>query len=292
MKKYVFLIPISIIWGSQFYFAEKVLDKVEPVTLATIRATVGALTLSVIAVFIKNLSPKKERRRSLQTYILYVSIALLEAVIPFFLVAWGQQRMSSSLASILIGTTPIWTILIVKVVFREKLSFHQITGVILGFIGIVFVFSPSLGDNLLSNDAAGFVALLIAAISYAGALVLMQYLPAEATVVSMRNVLCIAAVILIPITLILEKLIFSTLGTRDIVDLFILGAFQTGIVYWFYNLLVHMEGAVFASFSNYFIPIVGVLLGSLILEESVSIYMIIGLFIIIFSIIISRKTKN
>ncbi|MDC3414221.1 DMT family transporter [Aquibacillus sp. 3ASR75-286] len=108
----------------------------------------------------------------------------------------------------------------------------------------------------------------------------------------MRNVLCIAAVILIPITLILEQPTFSTLGTRDIVDLFILGAFQTGIVYWFYNLLVHMEGAVFASFSNYFIPLVGVLLGSLILEESVSIYMITGLFIIIFSTIISRKTKT
>jgi drug/metabolite transporter (DMT)-like permease len=260
--------------------------------LDVIRATVGALTLSVIAVFIKSRTPKKEKSRSVRTYILYVSIALLEAVIPFFLVAWGQQRVSSSLASILIGTTPIWTILIVRVVFREKLSFYQIAGVILGFIGIVFVFSPSLGANLLSNGVAGFVALLIAAISYAGSLVLMQYLPSESTVVSMRNVLCIAAVILIPITFIVEHPTFTTLGTEHIIDLLILGVFQTGIVYWFYNLLIHMEGAVFASFSNYFIPVVGVLLGSLLLKENVSAYMIIGLFIIIFSIIISRKTKT
>ncbi|UFT99946.1 DMT family transporter [Radiobacillus kanasensis] len=292
MKRYIFLLLISVIWGSQFYFAEKVLDKVNPITLATIRSTIGAITLAVVSVFMKNPTYKKERQRSNRTYILYVSIALLEAVIPFFLVAWGQQRVSSSIASILIGTTPIWTILIVSVVFRRKLSLYQTTGVVLGFIGIVFVFLPSLGDNLFSNGIAGFVALLIAGISYAGALVLMEYLPPEETVVSMRNVLYIASIMLIAITFIIENPTFATLSIEDIIDLLILGVFQTGIVYWFYNILIHIEGAVFASFSNYFIPLVGVFLGSLFLNEDVSLYMIIGLFIIIFSILISRQTKT
>ncbi|SFM06260.1 EamA-like transporter family protein [Gracilibacillus orientalis] len=293
MKKYLFLLLISLIWGSQFYFAEKVLDEVAPLTLAAIRSIVGAIALSIIAVFIKNPTHKKSNiAKSSKLYLLYASIALLEAVIPFFLVAWGQLRVSSSIASILIGTTPIWTILIVRVVSQKKLSFYQMTGVILGFIGIVFVFLPSLGANVFSNGIAGFVALLIAAISYASALVLMQYLPAESTVVSMRNILCIASIILIPITLIMENLTFTTLSTGHIIDLLILGVFQTGIVYWFYNILIHLEGAVFASFSNYFIPLIGVLLGSLILQESLSLYMIVGLFIIVFSIIISGKAKT
>ncbi|QTN01139.1 EamA family transporter [Sediminibacillus dalangtanensis] len=293
MKKYVFLILISFIWGSQFYFAEKVLDEVAPLTLAAIRSIVGAIALSIVAALIKNPSHKKRKvARSPKLYLLYVSIALLEAVIPFFLVAWGQQRVSSSIASILIGTTPIWTILIIGAVFRKKLSLYQTTGVVLGFLGIVFVFSPSLGTSLFSNGLAGFIALLIATASYAGALVLMEYLPSEATVASMRNVLCIASVILIPITFIIEDPTLATLSMIDVIDLLILGVFQTGLVYWFYNLLIHMEGAVFASFSNYFIPLIGVFLGSLFLNESVSIYMIIGLFIIIFSIIISRKTKS
>lgn len=293
VRKYIFLILISVIWGSQFYFAEKVLDEVDPVTLAAIRSIVGAITLTVVAVFIKNSSYLKWKTtaKSRNSYLLYVSIALLEAVIPFFLVAWGQERVSSSIASILIGTTPIWTLLIVRVVFRRRLSLYQTIGVISGFIGVVFVFLPSMGANVFSGGFAGFIALLIAAISYAGSLVLMQYLPTESTVVSMRNVLCIASVILIPFTFIFEDPGFITLSSGDIIDLLILGVFQTGIVYWFYNLLIHMEGAIFASFSNYFIPLVGILLGSLLLNESISIYMIIGLFIIIFSIIISRKTK-
>ncbi|SDK36321.1 DMT family transporter [Sediminibacillus albus] len=291
-KKYIFLILISVIWGSQFYFAEKVLDKVDPVALAAIRSTLGAITLTVVAILNKNPTHKSEEQRSHLTYVLYVSIALLEAVIPFFLVAWGQQRVNSSIASILIGTTPIWTLLMVRVVFRKKLNLYQTTGVISGFIGIVFIFLPSIGANLFSNGIAGSIALLIASISYASALVFMQYLPSETTVVSMRNILCIASVILIPVTFIIENPTLTTLNIADIINLLILGIFQTGFVYWLYNLLIHMEGAVFASFSNYFIPVIGVLLGSLFLNESVSILMLIGLFIIIFSIIISRKTKT
>lgn len=124
VRKYIFLILISVIWGSQFYFAEKVLDEVDPVTLAAIRSIVGAITLTVVAVFIKNSSYLKWKTtaKSRNSYLLYVSIALLEAVIPFFLVAWGQERVSSSIASILIGTTPIWTLLIESRISTETKS--------------------------------------------------------------------------------------------------------------------------------------------------------------------------
>ncbi|SFM18837.1 DMT family transporter [Salibacterium qingdaonense] len=292
MWKYVFLMIISVMWGSQFFFAERVLDDVTPLTLSAVRTTIGAVTLTVIAAFMKIPSRTKESRPQRTPWLLYVSIALFEAVLPFFLVAWGQVRVTSSIASIIIGTTPIWTILLVRIVSRKKMSFFQISGVLLGFTGILFVFLPSLGADTVTSGIAGITALVGAAVSYATALVLLQYLPAASAVTAMRNVLYIAAGILIALMFLMENPAFTELSAGSIRDLVIIGSVQTGLVYWFYNLLVHAEGAVFASFSNYFIPPVGVLLGALVLHENLSIYVIFGLGIIIVSLFISRMPNK
>ncbi|MFZ4453603.1 DMT family transporter [Salibacterium aidingense] len=292
MGKYVFLMLISVMWGSQFFFAERVLDDVTPLTLSAVRTAIGAVTLTVIAAFMKTPSRLKENQPQHTPWLLYVSIALFEAVLPFFLVAWGQVRVTSSIASIIIGTTPIWTILLVRIVSRKKWSFSQISGVLLGFTGIVFVFLPSLSAEAGTSGIAGISALVGAAVCYAAALVLLQYLPAASAVSAMRNVLYIAAGILIPLMFLMESPAFTALSAGSIRDLVIIGSVQTGMVYWFYNLLVHAEGAVFASFSNYFIPPVGVLLGAVVLNENLSIYVMLGLGIILISLLISRTPKK
>lgn len=291
MKKYLFLLGISIMWGSQFYFAEQVLDTVAPMTLAAIRSTIGACTLTLVALLLPR-APSASRPSLLyrRRYILYMAVALLEAVIPFFLVAWGQTRVSSSLASIVIGSTPLWTILIVWIVFRERLHRNQTLGVVSGFIGLMIIFAPDIGGAqtaIVSPDTVGLVALLLAAGSYAGALILMQYLPGESVICSMRNVLWIASVMLWPMVFMTDasEIMFHV---ADMPALLILGVFQTGLVYWLYNLLVHVEGPVFASFSNYLIPLVGIFLGSFLLNERLTVPMVVGVIVVIGSIIISR----
>lgn len=290
MKKYLFLLGISLMWGSQFYFAEQVLDTVEPMALAAIRSTIGACTLTLLAILLPHSSAPVKTGFRWRRYTLYVVIALLEAVLPFFLVAWGQNQVNSSLASILIGTTPLWTVLIVWLLFRERLHRNQAFGVMLGFIGVMIIFIPHISYSdatIFSGETAGLVALLMAAVSYASALILMQYLPTASVVLSMRNILWCAVILLWPAVLVMDNS-WPRLYPADLLPLFIIGIFQTGLVYWLYTLLVHREGPVFASFSNYLVPLVGIVLGSFFLNESITISMIIGVIVVIGSIMLSR----
>ncbi|MCP1312693.1 EamA family transporter [Paenibacillus tyrfis] len=92
IKSILFLTAISLIWGSQFFFVDLIISKVPPVTLAAAKALIGAITLALIYFF-----TKKEQRQPSSTYqnkkvrVLYVAIAFFEAIIPFFLIGWGQQ---------------------------------------------------------------------------------------------------------------------------------------------------------------------------------------------------------
>lgn len=117
----------------------------------------------------------------------------------------------------------------------------------------------------VSGNILGNVLLILAAISFA--LSLMEKLEDGSPVVHMRNVLWIASIVLIPLALLFEKPLQMDINHTQIFSIIILGMFNAGIVYMLYNLLIQREGAPFASFSNYIVPVIGVILGYVVLKE-------------------------
>lgn len=281
MRKYILLLLISCIWGSQFFFVALVTSEVGAVTLSLLKAIIGALCLTFISLFLK-------RENSSTDIKLYVGIAFFEVVLPFILIAQGQKYVSSSIASMLIATVPIITLVLYVIFFKKNVSQFQFVGILLGFLGLIILSWPTQAMNG-SGTLLGNVLLLLAAISFALSLILMEKLDDGSPVVQMRNVLWIATIILLPLAFIFERPLLLDINGLQTASIVILGIFHAGIVYMLYNLLIQKEGALFASFSNYIVPVVGVLLGYFILNESLSLQHITGIFIVLCALLLSNK---
>lgn len=294
IKSILFLTGISLIWGSQFFFTDIVISSVTPVTLAATKALIGALTLTFIYFLFSKTKhnqasfryPKKKIR------LLYVSIAFFEAIIPFFLIGWGQQRVSSSTASIIIGTIPIFTLLILFIFRISRLRLMHFLSIGVGFIGILLIILPSLTIDFTNQSLWGMTALIFASLSFAISLVLIEKLPPMSSVLAMRNILFIAAIVLIPASFILESPMSIRPTFIDMLSLIILGIFHSGIVYMMFNLLIKQSGAAFTSLTNYFVPVLGVILGTVLLGDQIDSETWLALLIILISLILGSMASK
>lgn len=288
LKNILFLTAISLIWGSQFLFVDIVISKVPPVTLAAAKALVGAITLALIYFFI---AAKEEQRQpasasqNKKVTFLYVAIALFEAIIPFFLIGWGQQWVSSSIASIIMGTIPIFTLLILFIFRISRLRLMHFLSIGIGFIGLLLMILPSLTIDFANQSVLGMSALIIASLSFSVSLILIEKLPVMSSVLAMRNVLIIASIVLIPASFLLESPLSMELTFSQILSLLILGIFHAGLVYMMFNQLIKQSGAAFASLTNYFVPVIGVFLGTILLGDEININTWLALLIILVSLL-------
>lgn len=282
LADYILLLVIGIMWGSQFALNDIVLKSMSPIFIAASRALIGFVVLSIYtAVCTKNINNKSSSISSV--LMLYITIALCEAVLPLFLIAWGVQHVASSIAAILMGTVPIFTVIITAFFLKShKLNLSTIWGIVIGFLAIVILVAPDLNNH--SSSLLGVFAILLGSLSFATSLTLINLLPTLTHPVKhMRNILGIAALILI-VVLVSTQSYPLTINLHGIVALTLLGAFCTGLVYAMFIVLIQKTSPVFASTINYLIPIIGVIIGNIFLKEHVSFYESISLLCIFFAL--------
>ncbi|MEZ2659876.1 DMT family transporter [Aneurinibacillus aneurinilyticus] len=195
------------------------------------------------------------------------------------------QRIISSISAILIGTTPIFTIILVRLfVPDEKLNIKNLFSIIIGFIGLSILIGPGITSVSLHNSLLGDAAILGAALSFAASLILIKRLPPISSVLAMRNVLFIATIILIPLSLIFDAPWTIRLTLQQTIAVIVLGTVQAGIVYMLYYILINRTGATFASLTNYLVPLFGVILGTVFLDEHLKWSDIAALLLILISL--------
>lgn len=284
---YLLLLLIALIWGSQFIFNQIVIQELPPLTLAACRASIGALTLALCSLFMPD-----ERRRAaasarsmLPTYLL---LAFFEALLPLFLLGWGQARVESSVASILMGTIPIFTILLAPAfVPGQHWRLPAVISVLAGFIGIVILVAPGLSGHWADN-LLGELAVLGAAASVSLSLLLFNRLGNLPPVITVRNILLLAALPLIVLALVFDQPWRLHVSRETLLSLLILGVFCAGIVYLMFARLIQIAGSVFTSLTNYLVPLVGVLIGAGIAGEAVGLNAWLALLFIASALIINQ----
>ncbi len=281
MNKYVLLLLISGIWGSQFFFIALVIENVGVITLSAIKACIGGICLLFFGLFLS----KEERKVPRSYYKWYIIIAFFEVVLPFVFIAQGQKSVPSSIAAVLIGMVPIFTILFLLAFFKRKSTRPEITSILFGFAGIVFLSWPTQGIQDLSNSIQGNILMVLAAMSFGLSLIFMEKLNEGSSVIHMRNVLLIASALLIPMSLLFEQSFKLDIARSQSIYLVILGIFHAGVVYVLFNRLIRQEGALFTSYSNYIVPVIGMILGFFFLHEALSIHQLIGMGIIMLSLV-------
>jgi len=150
---YFLLTTLALIWASAFFNIKIATYSYGPITIAFLRILFGAIPVVILC-----LSKNIKIEAFSKDWIWYASIGIINLVIPFFLIAYGVQKVQSNLAAILMSSTPISaTILAHFFVDKEKINMFKIIGILSGFLGIVYLFS----DNLLITNSNFFYALMI-----------------------------------------------------------------------------------------------------------------------------------
>lgn len=287
LKNYLTLLAIGLIWGAQFIFQEFALVSFSPIWIGATRAVIGAITLIVIC---KSIGIKSSSNQ----WALFSVIGLLEAAIPFVLVPWGQQGLTSSIAAILMGTLPFYVLLLAPIVVKgAKINTANTISVIIGFSGLLVLFYPELSSGTGEINLVSSLAIVVAAVCFSIALLLLNRVRNEHPLIVARNVLSTASIQLIVIVLITTPFEYQEASTTAIFSLFYLGVMCAGVVYYLYMMCIKNAGPVFTSMTNYIVPAVGVLIGALLTNESIQTNTWIALLVILSALFVNQVlSKN
>ena len=287
LKNYLTLLAIGLIWGSQFIFQELALLSFSPLWIGATRALIGAFTLILIC---QSLGIKGSGKQ----WGLFCIIGLLEAAIPFVLVPWGQQNLDSSMAAILMGTLPFYVLLLAPVFVKgAKINVANTISVVVGFSGLIVLFYPDLSTGKGEINLMSSIAIMVAAICFAIALLLLNRVRDEHPLIVARNVLSAASVQLVIIALIVAPFEYKEASITAIFSLFYLGAICAGVVYYLYMMCIKNAGPVFTSMTNYIVPAVGVFIGALVTNDSIQVNTWIALVVILCALLINQiLSKN
>jgi len=272
----------SSLWGSSFLMMKYALEELDAFNIAFFRILIGMIFI--------NLIDFKKTSFSLRQHFELSMVGLLWMSLPFYLYAKAEETITSSLAGLINGSTPIFISLVAVLVYKNKITKKQILYLITGFIGIYFV---SFGfSNVFSELNLGAVLALLASVSYGFAANIVQPLikehgPLKALKIALRYATIISFVLLIINS-------GPTLPTYNIslFPMLLLGVGSSGIAFLsFYNLIDDV-GAVAGSITVYFIPIFATIFGFIFLNETTEAIQLVGIFIVILSAFQFSRIKN
>ena len=144
IKEWAMLFLLSILWGGSFFFIGIAVTELPPLTIVALRLSLAAATLWLILLIRGDKIPT-----SLPLWRTFFVMGLLNNVIPFSLIVWGQTHIASGLASIINATTPLFTVLIAGTFLSdEKMTPQKIAGVIIGLFGVIVLIGPLLSIRL------------------------------------------------------------------------------------------------------------------------------------------------
>jgi drug/metabolite transporter (DMT)-like permease len=270
---WVMLVVLSILWGSSYFLIEIALEELPVLALVALRLLLAALVLWLFVLFSDARIPRDAR-----TWGAFAVMGLLNNVIPFSLIVWGQTEISSSLASILNATAPIFAVVVAALFLKdEPVSAGKIAGVMLGFLGVVVMIGPdamrSLGDSVLAQ-----LAVVLAGLSYACAGVFGRRFHARgsAPTVSAACQVSMSAFILVPV-------VFATGGLAGLEHTS--ATAWSAVAYLLYFRILALAGATNLMLVTFLIPVTAILLGTLLLHESLHVSEVLGMLLIALALV-------
>jgi drug/metabolite transporter (DMT)-like permease len=272
-----------LIWGVSFLLIKVTVQDMSPMAMLLFRSASGFVALGLIVLALRKPLFGPDWRGRL---IGFGIMAVTNAVIPWVAIGWGEERISSGLASILNSTTTLWTaVLIYWVMPSERPSFINYVGVVVGFAGVLVLVYPELAAHGISGDVLGALAVVVASLSYA---VNALYQRRKMRNVSIFEISLgqLAASVLFAIPLAAPSFPSIHFKPLSLAAVIALGAVGTGVAYTLYYYVMNTLGAVRAAGVTYLVPVTAVFWGALLLHETVSITIVAGMIVILAGIVL------
>ena len=259
------LIALSFLWGGSFLFNGILVRELPTLIIVTARVSLAALALWMVVRLAGHAIP-----RDREVWLAFLGMGVLNNIIPFSLIVWGQTHIASGLASILNATTPLFAVIAAHFLTAdEKMTGGRLVGVLVGFLGVALMIGPSvlsdLGANLLAQ-----LAVLGGAVSYSIAGIfgrrfrrmgLPPLLPAAGQVTA-------SAVLMLPVALIVDRpWALAMPSAQAWMALFGLAVLATALAYVIFFRILATAGATDLMLVTFLIPVSAILLGALVLGE-------------------------
>jgi len=278
--EWAMLLFLSLIWGLSFFFMKVAVAELPVFTIVLIRVSSAALTLFVVLKITKVVIPK-----GLEIWKIFFVMGFMNNLVPFSLLVWGMTEIASGLASILNATTPIFTIIVAHFMTRdERITIHKIIGVLLGLAGVIILIGvDALGG--MNGSVLAMLACLGAALSYGFASVYGRKLKLKPTVGAFGQVTA-SSFLLLPISLIVDNPWTLAIPSQNIMfSLIALGVLSTALAYVLYFNILATAGATNVTLVTLLVPVSAILLGWMVLGESLSINHFVGMGLISFGLL-------
>jgi drug/metabolite transporter (DMT)-like permease len=264
---------LGLLWGSSFLWIKIAVAETGTFTLVAFRLLFGLAGLLLVMLWQRQRPPRDRR-----TLLKYLFMGTFNTAVPFVLITWGEKSIPSSLASILNGTVPLFTIVIAHFALQdERLTLPRLAGLVVGFAGIVVLMSRDLTAEALRANLLGQLAVLAASASYAGAATFSRrYLRNQSPVVQATMVLLFADVLLwlaMPVAERPMDMPGSPLAWFAIVWLGLLGSCVAYLLFFY---LINAWGPTRATLVTYVFPVVGLILGIVFLRETADWRLLLG----------------
>jgi drug/metabolite transporter (DMT)-like permease len=283
LTDYILLTVLALIWASAFFNIKIATYSFGPITIAFLRVFFGALPVLLLCYF------KKIKVEAFsKDWYWFAMIGFINLVAPFFLIAYGVKSVQSNLAAILMSSTVLSsTVLGHFYTKNERFDLTRTIGVLIGFSGIIYLFS----DNLLitENNFISALLILLGATCYVvGGLLTLKISKKKNENVT-GSILIWATIILIPLVSLIEQPWNSTPRLDSTISVIYLGLVSTGVAWLLRFKILTTNGLIFQSQVSYLIPIFGVILGYIFLDEIITLKILVSLFAVIVGIYFVKK---
>ena len=283
---YILLTALSLIWASAFFNIKIATYSFGPVTIAFLRVFFGSIPVLLLCYY-KNIKIEAFSK----DWHWFAMIGFINLVAPFFLIAYGVKSVQSNLAAILMSTTPLSsTVLAHFYTKNEKFNIIKTIGILIGFSGIIFLFS----DNILidQNNFTSALLILLGSTCYVVGGVLTLKISKKKNENVTGSILIWAIIILFPLVVLIEQPWESIPRTDSLISVIYLGIVPTGIAWLLRFRILTQNGLIFQSQVSYLIPLFGVILGYIFLDELITIKVLISLLAVCIGIYFVRKGDN
>ncbi|MDA9570777.1 DMT family transporter [Gammaproteobacteria bacterium] len=281
IRYWILLTFLGALWGSAFMFIKVATPEFGPIALVNTRLLIASL------IFLPILLQKKYIHLLKPIWKQVLVLSIMNNAIPFTLFSYASFGADSNILAILNATTAFNTMIIAYLWIGESVSLKQLFGLILGFIGIFILVNPQNSDTTL---IASLLALLAAFFySYSTVYIQRQSVNANKMVLIGWSIV-FSAVFMIPVSIF--NLPETLPSASAIGSAFWLGAVSTGLGFLGYVRLIDKIGAVKTSTVAYFLPVFGIIWGSIFLDEKITYTIILGCLIVLIGIYLSNSNKK
>jgi drug/metabolite transporter (DMT)-like permease len=283
---YILLTILALIWASAFFNIKVATYSFGPVTIAFLRVFFGAFPVLFLC-YVKKIKIEAFSK----DWHWFAMIGFINLVAPFFLIAYGVKSVQSNLAAILMSTTPLSSTVLGHLYTKnEKFNLIKTIGILIGFFGIIFLFS----DNILINENNFISALLIllGSTCYVVGGVLTLKISKKKNENVTGSILIWAIIILIPLVSFMEQPWQTIPRIDSTISVIYLGIVATGFAWLLRFKILKKNGLIFQSQVSYLIPIFGTILSYIFLKELITIKVLISLIAVSVGIYFVGKANN